>query len=153
MNQRCRAVDAAAIKIKIYLVELEGACMGEKYGCLDNGRPRAFLKHYLLHSALVHFEHGATSQVSESPVGLRAGAPQRQRGMCQAGSSQGSVWFPAEPAAPQPRSSSVPSPAVSDPLCRAAGQGLSPPAGTAANRTLNWTPNKADLSACQHGDS
>lgn len=107
----------------------------------------------LLHSPLVHFEHGATSQVCEHPVGLRAGAPQRQRGMHQAGSHQGSVWFPAEPVAPQPRSSSAPSPTVSDPLCRAAGQGLSPPAGTAAHRTLNWTPNKADLSACQHGDS
>lgn len=57
-------VDTDAVKIQLYLLELEGACMGEKNpSCFVKGRPHAFPEHYLLYSPLVDLVCGATQSL------------------------------------------------------------------------------------------
>lgn len=88
------------LKMQLYLLQLAGACMGEKKkGCLVKGRPHAFPEHYLLYSPLVDFEHGAIPALLtdlRAPWGWRArGTLMVEGGKRQAGSSQGSSLLPA----------------------------------------------------------
>lgn len=154
----------------------------KKNGYLVKGRPRAFPEHHLLHSLLV-VRHtvlpGRCRQVSESPVGLGVRGTPRKGGRDRLAASRDVARCPQgltgrlSPTALQPQQL-CPAPqehcpgldepcCLSDPLrgaraepaggqhaCRRSGTGCT---RVLMNRTLNWAPNKADLSACQHGDS
>lgn len=100
MNWRCRAVDADAIKIQLYLLELEGACMGEKKWLFGEGKTTCLPRAPLAALTAGGQTHGATRALPpgfREPRGAGSEGHPKEGGTRQAGSIQGRGSLPAGP--------------------------------------------------------